>query len=81
MKNEDAHDLAAFAAPGADTLDAFVSGIGTGGTLVGLDQGFRDHGIPARAVAAVPIRRTGASGAPGCFTRYFSTELFQCENP
>lgn len=50
------------------TLDAFVSGVGTGGTLVGLYQGFRDQGIPAKPVAAVPVARGGGGvAAPGCF--------------
>ncbi len=48
------------------TLDAFVSGVGTGGTLVGMYQGFRDHGILARPVAAIPVTRAGADPV-GCF--------------
>jgi cysteine synthase A len=42
------------------TLDAFVSGVGTGGTLVGVYQGLRDQGIAAQPVAAVPISRSGS---------------------
>ena len=61
-----AHEIAA-QIPGG-TLDAFVSGVGTGGTLVGLYQGFRDAGIPAKPVAAVPISRGRSDGAPGCFS-------------
>ncbi|NUP07761.1 MAG: cysteine synthase family protein [Polyangiaceae bacterium] len=50
------------------TLEAFVSGVGTGGTLVGLYQGFRDQGIPAKPVAAIPIARGGdPSKGVGCF--------------
>lgn len=47
-------------------LEAFVSGVGTGGTLVGLYQGFRDLGIVAAPIAAVPITRAGSTPA-GCF--------------
>lgn len=50
------------------TLDAFVSGVGTGGTLMGLYEGFRDQGILAKPVAAIPIRREGATSCGGCFT-------------
>ena len=37
-----------------DRIDAVVSGVGTGGTLVGLHQGLSDHGCRPRAVLAVP---------------------------
>lgn len=46
--------------PEAD-VDAVVSGIGTGGTLVGLFQGFRDYGCQVKPFAARPI-----SGGAGC---------------
>lgn len=36
-------------------VDAVVSGVGTGGTLVGLHQGFCDYGCQPRAVLARPI--------------------------
>lgn len=60
-----AHEIAE-QIPGG-TLDAFVSGVGTGGTLVGLYQGFRDQGIPAKPVAAVPISRGKPRLEGGCF--------------
>ena len=37
------------------TVDAVVSGVGTGGTLVGLYQGFRDAGCDVAPVLARPI--------------------------
>lgn len=50
------------------TVDAFASGVGTGGTLVGLYQGFRDVGIDATPVAAKPVDRDGtATKAISCF--------------
>lgn len=36
-------------------VDAIVSGVGTGGTLVGLFQGFQDFGCTVKPVAAIPI--------------------------
>jgi cysteine synthase A len=36
-------------------VDRVVSGIGTGGTLVGLHQGLRDAGCDALPVAAIPV--------------------------
>jgi cysteine synthase A len=48
-------------------VDAFVAGVGTGGTLVGLYQGLRDHGCHATPVLAKPIASSGGSLAPGCF--------------
>lgn len=36
-------------------VDAIVSGVGTGGTLVGLHQGLSDYGCQPRAVLARPI--------------------------
>lgn len=36
-------------------VDAVVSGVGTGGTLVGLHQGFREAGCPVTPVLAKPI--------------------------
>ncbi len=35
-------------------IDAVVSGVGTGGTLVGLFEGFRDFGCNVKPVAAIP---------------------------
>ncbi len=37
-------------------VDAVVSGVGTGGTLVGLWRGFRDHGCRVRPYAARPVK-------------------------
>ena len=42
-------------------VDAYVSGVGTGGTIVGLRLGFADAGLRPRAVAARPV--AGSSGA------------------
>ncbi len=36
-------------------IDAVVSGVGTGGTLVGLYEGFRDFGCMVQPVAAIPL--------------------------
>jgi cysteine synthase A len=36
-------------------IDAVVSGVGTGGTLVGLFEAFREAGCPVVPVAAIPI--------------------------
>lgn len=49
-------------------VDAVVSGVGTGGTLVGLWQGFVDHGCEATAFAARPVHGTalGEAGAECC---------------
>lgn len=52
--------------PGS-TLDAFVSGVGTGGTLVGVYQGCRDRGIDAKPVAAIPVSRGTQRGPLECF--------------
>lgn len=48
-------------------VDAFVAGVGTGGTLVGLYQGLRDHGCQATPILAKPIASSGGSLAAGCF--------------
>ncbi len=47
-------------------VDAVVSGVGTGGTLVGLWQGFVDHGCTVAAFAARPVRGTALDGAECC---------------
>lgn len=49
--------------PPAATLDAVVSGVGTGGTLVGLMDGCRDHGFDPQAVAARPVFTSHAARA------------------
>ena len=62
------------------TVDAFATGVGTGGTLVGLYHGFRDVGINATPVAARPVDKDGSvTKATGCFggteTCSFSTKI------
>ncbi len=49
-------------------VDAVVSGVGTGGTLVGLWHGFADHGCQVAAFAARPVTGEGAAldGAECC---------------
>ena len=47
-------------------VDAVVSGVGTGGTLVGLWEGFTDHGCNVTAFAARPIAGLGLDGAECC---------------
>jgi cysteine synthase len=51
--------------PGA-TVDAVVSGVGTGGTLVGLYQGFADASCPVRPVVARPVTLSGAAADVEC---------------
>ena len=53
-------------------LDAFVAGVGTGGTITGVGEVLRDAGIAARIVAVEPERapilqggRAGLHGIPG----------------
>lgn len=49
-------------------VDAVVSGVGTGGTLVGLFEGLCDHGCSPTAFAARPVTGSalGGAGAEGC---------------
>jgi len=47
-------------------VDVVVSGVGTGGTLVGLSQGFADFGCLVASFAARPISGTGLEGAECC---------------
>jgi cysteine synthase A len=47
-------------------VDAVVSGVGTGGTLVGLWQGFADHGCAVAAFAARPVTGAALDGAECC---------------
>lgn len=44
-------------------VDAVVSGVGTGGTLVGLFEGLRDQGCSPRAFAARPVTGAAVGGA------------------
>jgi cysteine synthase len=47
-------------------VDAVVSGVGTGGTLVGLWHGFADHGCAVAAFAARPVTGMALDGAECC---------------
>jgi cysteine synthase A len=47
-------------------VDAVVSGVGTGGTLVGLCQGFTDFGCAVSAFAARPVVGSSFDGAECC---------------
>jgi cysteine synthase len=47
-------------------VDAVVSGVGTGGTLVGLWHGFADHGCAVSAFAARPVTGIALDGAECC---------------
>jgi cysteine synthase A len=48
------------------TVDAVVSGVGTGGTLVGLYAGCRESGCPTIPVLARPVNFTGKSDVECC---------------
>jgi cysteine synthase A len=48
-------------------VDAIVAGVGTGGTLVGLYHGMRDHGCSAKPYHARPVSAPGQPVAAGCF--------------
>lgn len=49
-------------------VDAVVSGVGTGGTLVGLYMGLCDHGCAPKPFAARPVSHGGEPAAcAGCF--------------
>jgi cysteine synthase A len=76
MDNPEAHRLGTAREileqiPGRN-VDAIVSGVGTGGTLVGLFQGLRDSGCPVVPVCARPINATRAMEAECCS---FSTRI------
>ena len=47
-------------------VDAVVSGVGTGGTLVGLCQGFADFGCAVAPFAARPVKGSALDGAECC---------------
>lgn len=47
-------------------VDAVVSGVGTGGTLVGLAQGFASYGCNVAAFAARPVGGASLDGAECC---------------
>jgi cysteine synthase A len=70
--NAEAHRRATAAEILADIpgrmVDAVVSGVGTGGTLVGLYRGFHDAGCRTLPVLARPVCVSGAAHyASGCF--------------
>lgn len=48
------------------TVDAVVSGVGTGGTLVGLFNGMRSGGCPVVPVLARPVNLTGTPDVECC---------------
>jgi cysteine synthase A len=48
------------------SVDAVVSGVGTGGTLVGLYEGLRARGCPVRPFLARPVHLSGPSDAECC---------------
>jgi cysteine synthase A len=48
------------------TVDAIVSGVGTGGTLVGLFEGLRENGCPVVPVLAKPVNLTRTPEAECC---------------
>ncbi len=50
----------------AGTVDAVVSGVGTGGTLVGLYQGLRQSGCRARPFLARPVDQGGSFDIECC---------------
>ncbi|MCC7155908.1 MAG: cysteine synthase family protein [Bryobacterales bacterium] len=69
-ENSDAHRLGTAReildqAPGG-FVDAVVSGVGTGGTLVGLFQGLRDAGCPVAPVHARPVELSGSPDVECC---------------
>jgi cysteine synthase A len=51
-----------------DRIDAFVSGVGTGGTLVGVYRGMVEQGMSPIPVVAKPVRHREAPVAGACFT-------------
>ncbi len=55
-------------------VDAVASGVGTGGTLVGLHQGFQDAGCAARPFHAKPVALSGSTAAPDIECKASGTE-------
>ncbi len=63
-------------------LDAFVAGVGTGGTITGVSEALRDAGIEARIVAVEPAKaavlqggRAGIHGIQGIGASFVPTVL------
>jgi cysteine synthase len=56
-------------------VDAVVSGVGTGGTLVGLHQGFQDAGCRARPFHAKPVQLSGSTDVPEIECCSFSARI------
>lgn len=48
---------------------AVVSGVGTGGTLMGIYLGLRDRGLEVVPVAAYPVKKSALSAVSGCFSQ------------
>lgn len=48
---------------------AVVSGVGTGGTLMGIYLGLRDRGFEVVPVAAYPVKKSALSAVSGCFSQ------------
>ena len=76
-------------------LDAFVAGVGTGGTITGVGQALREAGVEARVVAVEPARAPvlqggrfgvnaiqglGASFIPGVLDREIYDEIIGVED-
>ena len=70
--------IAQFAQAGLTKIDAIVSGVGTGGTLVGLLRGLNARGQNVRPVAAYPIKSSGALAGSGCFTEAECSSFSSC---
>jgi cysteine synthase A len=56
-------------------VDAVVSGVGTGGTLLGLWEAFDDAGCEARAYAAIPCEGAAFRDNAECSSLAFSKEV------
>ena len=57
------------------TVDAVVSGVGTGGTLRGLHEAFTQSGLCVRAVAAIPRQGEMFGSNVECCSLRFSTDV------
>lgn len=66
------------ALPGS-RVDSIVSGVGTGGTILGLHDGMREHGAAPVPFLARPIRRNWRDPADtGCFTDAECSSFSSC---